>query len=151
VVLQTVKGSSSDADVPRLAVSVAFLFVFASAGVFALYIGHVAQMMRASTVIAEIAHEFIEVLDRNHPTDPAQPKESGQLPASERVVAATRAGMLIEVNESALAKLAARGGCVIVVAHRQGETFRKAHRCSRCTASPTTPTVWSSGRISNSC
>ncbi|UQX09903.1 DUF2254 domain-containing protein [Candidatus Mycobacterium methanotrophicum] len=121
VVLQTVKGSSSDADVPRLAVSVAFLLVFASAGVFTLYIAHVAQMMRASTVIAEISHESRGVLDRIYPTDPVQPKEFDRLSAPARVVEASREGLLIGVNESGLVELAGQAQCVIVVEHRQGD------------------------------
>ncbi len=121
VVLQTVKGDSSDADVPRLAVSVAFLFVFASAGVFSLYIGHVAQLMRASTLIAEIAHQARKPLERDYPTDPAQPKKADRLPESERVIAAPRAGMLIAVNEPVLAKQAAQAACVVVLEHRLGD------------------------------
>jgi uncharacterized membrane protein len=121
VVLQTVRGDSSNAEVPRLAVSVAFLLVFASAGVFTLYIGHLAQMMRASTLIAEIAHQSDKVLERQYPLGPNNPKTFDRLPPLERVVVAPRAGMLIAVNESALAKLAAQAACVIVVQRRQGD------------------------------
>jgi len=119
VVLQTVKGDSAG-DVPRLAVTVAFLFVFASAGLFTLFIGHVVQLMRASTVIVEIAHQARKVLERNYPTGPAPPREI-DLPGSERVIAASRAGILVAVNEPVLAKLAARAGCVVVLRHRLGD------------------------------
>jgi uncharacterized membrane protein len=118
VVLQTVKPG---ADVPQPAVSVAFLFVFASAAVFTLYIGHVAQLMRASTLIAEIAHQSRKVLERDYPTEPAQPNDVEHLPASKRVIAAPRAGIMIAVNEPVLVQQAARAACVFVLWHRLGD------------------------------
>jgi len=118
VVLQTVKPG---ADVPRPAVSVAFLFVFASACVFTLYIGHVAQLMRASTLIAEIAHQARKVLERDYPTGLAQPKDVDRLPSPERVIAAPRAGIMIAVNAPVLVQLGARTECVFVLRHRLGD------------------------------
>ncbi len=121
VVLQTVKDDSGGAGAPRLAVSVAFLFVFASISVFSLYIGHVAQLMRAATVIAEIAHQARKVLERDYPTDPGQSKNADLPSASARVIAATRAGIVIAVNKPVLAAQAARAACVVVLAHRLGD------------------------------
>ncbi|HZE15833.1 MAG TPA: DUF2254 family protein, partial [Mycobacterium sp.] len=118
VVQQTVKAG---AEVPRVAVSVAFLLVFASTSLFTLYIGRVAYMMRASTIIAEIAHQSRKVIELYYPTDPAQPKKIDQLPPSERVIAAPKPGAVIAVDESDLAKQAAQAGCVVVLGHRLGD------------------------------
>lgn len=121
VVLHTMKGESTDADVPRAAVSVAFLLVFASAALFTLYIGHVAHMMRASTLIAEIAHRSRRVMDDYYPPDAAGPAEADLPPAPAQVICSPRDGLLTEVKESALATVAARAGCVLVLEHRMGD------------------------------
>lgn len=121
VVLQTVKDDSSNADVPRLAVSVAFLLVFTSTGVFTLYIGHVAHMLRVSSLIAEIGHSSRKVMDRCYPFEPAPADDVDLPPASERGIPAERAGLLTEVNERVLVKLATRASCVFVLAHRMGD------------------------------
>lgn len=118
VVQQTVK---PDAEVPRVAVTVAFVLVFASAGLFMLYIGRVAYMMRASTIIAEVAHQCRKVIELYYPTGRAQHHDVGQLPAPERLVAAPQPGSVITVKESDLAKEAARAGCVVVLRHRVGD------------------------------
>jgi len=123
VVLHTMKGSSdsNDPDVPRAAVSVAFLLVFVSAGVFTLYMGHVAHMMRASTLIAEVAHRSRQVMDRYYPTDPDPRVKADLSAAPEHVITSPREGLLVEVDESALAKLATRADCVVVLARRVGD------------------------------
>lgn len=115
---KTVKGGSS--DVPRVAVTVAFLFVFASVALFTLYNAHVAHMMRASTLIAQVARESCKVLKRDYPTDPGQPKDVDRLPASQRVIPARHQGVLISVKER-LAKQAAQAGCVVVLRYRMGD------------------------------
>lgn len=121
VVLQTIKGDSSNADVPRLAVSVAFVLVFISTGVLTLYMGHVAHMLRLSSLIAEITHETRKVLDQYYPTESRLPADRDELPPPTRVIRASRPGLLTEVNEKALAKQAARAGCVLVLEHRMGD------------------------------
>lgn len=123
VVLHTMKGSSDryDADVPRAAVSMAFLLVFGCAALFTVYIGRVAHMMRASTLIAEIAHRSRKVMDRYYPTDQPAPIKPGLPPAPEHVVVASREGLLVEVNESAIVKEAARAACAVVLPVRIGD------------------------------
>ncbi|HZE14744.1 MAG TPA: DUF2254 family protein, partial [Mycobacterium sp.] len=109
------------AAVPRFAVSVAVLLVFASAALFILYVGRVAYMMRASTIIAEIADQSCKVMELKYPTDPTPPNKADRLPASEQVIPASRSGVLVTVHEPGLAKEAAHAACVLVLEHRVGD------------------------------
>jgi uncharacterized membrane protein len=120
VVQQTLSGNSPD-GVPRLAVTIAFVFVFASTGLFTLYVGRVAHMMRASTITSEIAHQSRMVLELLYPTDPTPDSEIAQPPTSERVVPAPRPGVIVAVNEPAVAKQAAQASCVVTLKHRIGD------------------------------
>lgn len=109
------------APVPRLAVSVATVFVFASAVLFMIYVGRVAYMMRASTIIAEICDLASAILEGRCPRDAGPPDTVGELPAAHRVIAARERGMLVTIAESAVAKQAARAGCIVALKLRVGD------------------------------
>jgi len=109
------------APVPRLAVSVATVFVFASAVLFMIYVGRVAYMMRASTIIAEICDLASAILEGRYPSDAGPPDTVGELPGAQRVIAARERGMLVTIAESAVAEHAARAGCVVALRLRVGD------------------------------
>ncbi len=118
VVEQAVK---PDERVPRLAVSVGGALVFASAVLFMIYVGRVAYMMRASTIIAEIGDVSTAVLERRYPRDAGPPGKVGDLPEPHRVVESPRRGLLVTIDEAAVAKHAARAGCVVALQPRLGD------------------------------
>ncbi|MGH3238726.1 MAG: DUF2254 family protein [Streptosporangiaceae bacterium] len=74
VVQRAVRGSTGhDAVVPRIAVTVAFVFVLASVGLFIRYIGYVANMIRVATIIDAIAAESRALLEHRYPADLPEP------------------------------------------------------------------------------
>ena len=122
VVAQSVK---ADARVPRIAASVAALLVVGSALTFMLYVGRVAYMMRASTIIAEIADMASALLEETYPAGTASPLTAGMLPEPHRVIAASQRGVLAGMNTEALAKQAAQAGCVVELRLRIGDFVPK--------------------------
>lgn len=122
VVQRAVRGTGGDnAGVPRIAVTVAFVFVLASVGLFIAYINHVANMVRVVSIIATIAAESRVLLDARYPIDATLDVAATALPTEVRSVAAPAAGVLVSVNVPALSQLADEAGCVIVLALRVGD------------------------------
>ncbi|MEY8016110.1 DUF2254 family protein [Mycobacterium servetii] len=115
------QGLKPGAPVPRLAVSAATVFVFASAVLFMIYVGRVAYMMRASTIIGEIGDLAGAVLEGRYPSDTAPPDTIGELPEAHRVIAARERGMLVTIAESAVATQAARAVCIVALKIRVGD------------------------------
>ncbi|WP_407687662.1 DUF2254 family protein [Mycobacterium sp. HUMS_1102779] len=72
-------------------------------------------------VIAEVAHRSRQVMDRYYPADADRPAETDLSEAPEHVIASPREGLLVEVDEAALAKLAARANCVVALERRVGD------------------------------
>jgi uncharacterized membrane protein len=73
VVLRTVRGTAElNPFVPQLAITVAFGFVLGSVVVFLVYIHHIAQSIRAATIIATIAQDTRALLERRYPPDARQ-------------------------------------------------------------------------------
>jgi uncharacterized membrane protein len=107
--------------VPRIAVTGALVLVLASVGLFIFYIHHVANMIRVASIVASLGAESRALLASRYPA--GQPA-AGPLPdlgPAARVIAAPRPGVLVSVNEKALAGLAERAGCVVVLAARVGD------------------------------
>ena len=122
VVQRAITGSAGHHPfVPRIAVTGAFVLVLASVGLFIFYIHHVTNMIRVADIVAGVGAESRAVLERRYPADqrPAGPVPG--LGPAVRTVAAPRAGVLVSVNEEALAHLAGRAGCVIVLSARVGD------------------------------
>lgn len=122
VVQRAVTGSAGHHPfVPRIAVTGAFVLVLASVGLFIFYIHHVANMIRVATIVASLGAESRNLLAcRYLASQPA----AGPLPdlgPAARVIAAPHPGVLVSVNEKALAGRAERIGCVIVLAARVGD------------------------------
>ncbi|TGN65725.1 DUF2254 domain-containing protein [Nocardioides eburneiflavus] len=122
VVLRAVRGTAqTDTFVPQLAVTAAFGFVLASVVVFLVYIDHIAQSIRAATIVTRIAEETREVLDQRHPPDAAersllQPPESGG-----HRVDAEAPGVVQRVDDRALLELAEEHGVTICLLRAIGE------------------------------
>ena len=103
VVLRAVRGTAQvEPFVPQLAVTVAFLLVLVSVLVFLGYINHIAQSIRAATIIASIADDTRTLVDARLPAD-ARPTPVLPVPAGPaRTVTADRAGVVQWVDDEAL-------------------------------------------------
>ena len=122
VVLRSVRGTSQvDPFVPQLAVTVAFGFVLASVGLFLAYIHHIAQSIRAASIIAHIGAETRALLERRHPQDggSAVPGVVKRGPA-QRVTAA-QPGVVQRIDEEALGELAAEHDVTVQLLRSAGE------------------------------
>jgi len=122
VVQRAVTGSAAHHPfVPRIAVTGAFVLVLGSVGLFIFYIHHVANMIRVATIVTNLGTESRELLECRYPADQPAAGPAPVLSPSVRTLAAPRAGVLVSVNEEALAELADQAGCVVVLAARVGD------------------------------
>ncbi len=122
VVLRAVRGTAQiNPFVPQLAVTVAFVFVLASVVIFLGYIHHIAQSIRAATIISTIGDDTRELLERTHPAD-AEPtaalRPTG--PVAQRVEAA-RPGIVRTIDDDALQRLADERGASVCLLRAVGE------------------------------
>ena len=122
VVLRSVRGTAeTNTFVPQVSVTVAFGFVLASVVVFLLYINHIAQSIRAATIVTQIAEETRAVLDREHPAD-AEPRPLQALPGTRgHLVPAVAPGVVQQVDDQDLLDLAQEHGVTICLLRAVGE------------------------------
>ena len=123
-VLRSVRGTAETSFVPQLAVTMAFVLVFASVVVFLLYLHHTAQSIRVATIIGEIARETRDVLDRRYPVDADADSPGAKTEvdvSTPRVVAAVRPGVIQSIDVDAVADTAARTGATVEGLRALGE------------------------------
>lgn len=122
VVLRAVRGTgASDAFVPRLAVTVTFLLVLASVGVFIRYISHIANMIRLASIVDSIGKEVRALIECRYPFGAPDPPDAPPLPPPRRIVPSPQPGVLVSVNESALVDRAAGAGVLVSLVPRVGD------------------------------
>jgi uncharacterized membrane protein len=122
VVQRAVIGSAGQHPfVPRIAVTGAFALVLASVGLFIFYIHHVANMVRVATIVASLGAESRDLLRARYPASQPAAGPPPDLGPAARVITASRPGVLVSVNEKALAGLAERTRCVVVLSARVGD------------------------------
>ena len=125
VVLRGVRGTAQvDPFVPQIGVTVSFALVLASVLVFLAYIHHIAQSIRAATILASIADDTRTLLDdvfpANGPDAPAVPGRA--LPdGPSRTIAARSPGVVQHVDDDAIAAVAARHGVRVELLRAVGE------------------------------
>jgi uncharacterized membrane protein len=115
VVLREVRGEDADEFVPGLSIWIAFALLVASVAAFIYYINHMAQAIRASTVIHNIGNETREAIRRLFPEEiGAEPEEPDtrrlperDLPSPDRLVTADHQGALVEIDDDELLSAAA--------------------------------------------
>lgn len=122
VVLRGVRGTAQvDPFVPQIGVTIAFALVLASVLVFLAYIHHIAQSIRAATILASIAEDTRALLDDRFPPDakdePVLPPRGGPC----RTITSERPGVVQVVDETALAAAAAGQGVTIELVRAVGE------------------------------
>ncbi len=122
VVLRAVRGTAqTDPFVPQLGVTISFALVLASVLVFLAYIHHIAQSIRAATILASIADDTRALLEDRFPAD-APPEAAFPRPVGpSRTIGADRHGVVQWVDDVALADLADRHGVSIEMLRAVGE------------------------------
>jgi uncharacterized membrane protein len=122
VVLRAVRGTAqTETSVPQISITVAFGFVLASVVVFLVYIDHIAQSIRAATIVDRIAEETRGVLERRHPADAEQrpPLPVPRTPGHR--IDADGPGVVQQVDDGALLRLAEEHGLTICLLRAVGE------------------------------
>ncbi len=117
LVLRTVDNGGTDAEafVPALATTVGVGLLLLSVALFIAYIHHIATAIQASSIIAAIARETRQVLERRHEAGRAA-SGATPLPPLDLVtllLPAPRLGMLISIDEKQLVSLAAEADVVL--------------------------------------
>lgn len=110
IVLREVR-SGSEEFVPAISIGVAFSLMLFSLGVFIRYVNHVAQSIRAGSVIATVAKETRRVLDDQLPE--RDPHDNQQTWRPYHTIPAPKAGLLRSFDAEALVALARR--CDVVM------------------------------------
>lgn len=120
VVLRSVRGGDGiEPFVPPLAVTGAFVLVLVSVGLFLAYIQHITQAIRASTIVANVGAETLELIDRLR-------DDSGGAPAavpgpSTGTVSSARGGVVTSLDQDALVCAAERADLVLAMLVQVGQ------------------------------
>ena len=131
-VLRSVRGTSGERDafVPQLSVTVAFLLVLASVGLFLAFIHHITTSIQVSETISRVGDDTMDAIDAIYPNlkdedrqaPVAGPTWSPRPGASRTTVSASgRHGHLTSVDYAALVGWAADHAAVVTVDREVGE------------------------------
>lgn len=118
VVLRSVRDETTEGGsfVPQLAVTLAFLFVLASVGVFIAYIHHTTQSIRVSTILRSVGDETRAlVAARSENSETGDPNRRVVLDAPRTVLPAPGPGVIVRFDYSALVATAKRHDLVFVL------------------------------------
>ncbi|MDQ3424247.1 MAG: DUF2254 domain-containing protein [Actinomycetota bacterium] len=111
-VLRSVRGESTDAPfVPRIATTMSFVLVIASVALFIYYIHHIANMIRAATILASVGGETRKLLAQRYPKD--RQALSAPLHPVRQTVCAPGPGVVTTLSAQPLTELAAEADCVV--------------------------------------
>lgn len=108
------EGGQEEFFVPSLMITGAFIMTLVTLYMFLFYIHHISRRIQASSIIASIADETIESMDRRYPRH-----VNGDVPLEAAVhdfgkpvqtLFASAGGMVVSVDEIALSRLAERSG-----------------------------------------
>lgn len=146
LVLRTVRGTDDDQFVPHLAVTVGVVLAMLSIGVLIFFIHHIATSIQASQVIANVAADLDEAIDRLFPdeighgpvTEPGERVPATPVPAFENghTVRATRSGYVQAVDSSRVLTCARENGLVIRIDARPGRFVRAGNPLASVVPTP---------------
>jgi uncharacterized membrane protein len=123
-VLRSVKTAEPgvDAFVPRLSVSVAFVWVMVSLAMFVLYVNHTARGLRVVSVIGKVGDETRSMIDREVPLAPPPTPTSELADGPTRVTSWTgKGGVLCSVDLARLTEIARRADVVVEIVPMVGD------------------------------
>lgn len=113
------------AFVPQVSISVAFVLVLLSIAMFIHFINHMAQSIRAVTIISRVAGETHREIERMYPQqsgiEPEQPVRPPAGPPSLVLMSPGPPGVVTQVDEQRLLEVACRSGSVLVKLRLIGE------------------------------
>ncbi len=130
VVLRTIRGGDEkDVFVPSIAVMMGVVFALVGIGFLIYFIHHIAVTIQASTIIAAVADETIQVIDElfphrlgeNAPAEELERLEEFSLSAEWKTIRATRTGYLQNIDIQRLLEFTDRRGVVVRMDHGVGE------------------------------
>ncbi len=112
--------------VPAITVTVAYLLLVASVGAFVFYIHHMAQAMRAVSVLGSVGDETRAAIDRLYPERIGEEPESPipGLPArapDQLAIQEHTPGVLISVDEEQLMEIAGEHTLTVALLHQIGD------------------------------
>lgn len=127
VVLRTIRGSDEGSFVPSLAVAFGLLLALVSIGMLIFFIHHIASSIQAANIVARVAAETEELLDKVFPErlgDAATPTEHASLAAGPDLhwqpLPAPTTGYVQGIDYDELLAFAHRAGVVVRIEHAIG-------------------------------
>jgi len=129
IVLRTIRGGDEGAFVPNLAVFFGFVLAVGGVGVLIFFIHHVASSIQASSIIASVADETVQSIDRIFPKQlghGAGEADDGPSPCDRaglkwQSVLAGQSGYIQHVDNAALLRLAVKSKTVVQMERGIGE------------------------------
>lgn len=124
LVMRAVRRADEDLFVPHLSVAVGVILAVASLAVLVFFIHHVARSIQAEALIARVATELDEGIERLFPDrigEGAADAQAAVAPAAMAPVAARRDGYVQIIDAGALLSAAHEADVVVRIAHRPGD------------------------------
>jgi uncharacterized membrane protein len=123
VILRGVRGSATHGPVvPRAAITVSFALVILSVGMFIRYVTHIANMIRAASIIESLGRESRACLKRHLDSERSGAAQGPvTLGAAAGEVRAIEPGVIVAIDASRLVNLARGVDVQLVMAQRIGE------------------------------
>ena len=105
-------------QVPGIAVVTAFVLVLVSIAVLVLYVHHIGQSLRVSSLIELVGKDTRKLIERKYPD---QVSDEEPEPGSPRVVRAEKSGVITAIGFDGLVEEAERADCVLELVPALGE------------------------------
>jgi uncharacterized membrane protein len=141
IVLRTIRGSESE-FVPHVSVTLAIVFALASLGVLIYFIHHAAVSIQAPEVIALVANDLEQGIERLFPEKLGHAPQDDQKSLSQEIlndfetrggaIAATESGYLQSIDNSKLMAVAQDKDLVLLVKCRPGDFVVSGGELAKC-------------------
>ncbi|MCZ2860437.1 DUF2254 domain-containing protein [Blastococcus sp. VKM Ac-2987] len=123
-VLRTVRTAEATLDgrafVPRLSITLAFLFALGSVAALVFFLGHLARMLRVETMLRNVHDEAVATIERTDQNPDDAPPELPGRPGTP--VEAQASGFVVAVDEERLVAVARERDLVLVLRPRMGDS-----------------------------
>lgn len=125
IVIRTIRGEEDLLFIPAISTLVAFLLAIVGIGLLIFFIHHIAESLQAGNILARVADETIESVDRLFPADLG--KEADEAPAIEQddhewvAVPVLRCGYIQSVNTEQLLRIAEKHEVLLRMEREIGE------------------------------
>ncbi len=129
IVLRAIRGGDEGAFVPQLAAFFGFVLAVGGVGVLIFFIHHVASSIQASSIVASVAHETVQAIDRLFPKQlgngPAEADDyRASFPLTGRpwqIIPAKTSGYIQSVNSAVLLRIAKQQTTIVRMERGIGE------------------------------